>query len=150
MSKPRIFVSYRANDLPFMKTLLEWDKDQEFDFDYETALIPRVPYNGPDSKRMKAELTEKIKLGSHLLCLIGKEAGNNDWINWEVQTGSTTGRKVIAVRLNMGFKSPAALLNFGATWATAFTFPAIKEAIDQGFTTSAVMEGGPKINLDME
>jgi len=143
MAKTRVFVSFHTNDMNSMNTLLAWDKDNEFDFVFEDAL-PKVAFHGPEAKQVKSELTEKIKSGSHLLCLIGKDAGNNDWINWEVQTGSVTGRKVIAVRLGMKYKSPAALLNFGSTFATAFTFDAIKVAIDSGESTSALMPPPPE------
>jgi hypothetical protein len=143
MEKTRVFVCFRNNDLNSVNMLLDWDKNQEFDFVFETD-IPRVAFHGAEGKQVKAELTEKIKSGSHFLCVIGKDTGNNDWINWQVQTASVTGRKVIAVRLNAKNKSPAALLNFGSTFAASFTFEAIKEAIDAGESTSAVMPPLPE------
>lgn len=143
MAKTRIFVSLKNSDMDSMKTLLEWDQNQEFDFVFEND-IPRAAIHSAEGKQIKSELTEKIKSGTHLLCLIGKDTGNNDWINWEVQTASVTGRKVIAVRLNARNKSPAALLNFGSTFATSFTFDAIKEAVSIGESTSAVMPPPPE------
>jgi hypothetical protein len=131
MAKTRVFVTCKNDDLVHVETLRAWDVDGEYEFVHESAL-PRVGIHTPDGKLMKNELTDKIKACSHFLCIIGKLAGDNDWINWEVQTASVTGRKVIAVRLQMGFKSPAALLNFGATWAKGFTFDAIKTAIAVG------------------
>jgi hypothetical protein len=143
MAKTRIFVSFKNSDMDSMKTLLDWDKNEEFDFVFEND-IPRVGINNAEANQIKSELTEKIKSGTHLLCIIGKDTGNNDWINWQVQTASVTGRKVIAVRLNAKNKSPAALLNFGSTFATSFTFDAIKEAVNVGEASSAVMPPLPE------
>ncbi|HYP58150.1 MAG TPA: TIR domain-containing protein [Beijerinckia sp.] len=142
MAKTRVFVCFKNSELDSMNTLLDWDKDQEFDFVFEND-IPKVAINSAEGKQAKSELTEKIKSASHLLCLIGKDTGNNDWINWQVQTASVKGRKVIAVRLHLKNKSPASLLNFGSTFATSFTFDAIKKAIDAGESTSEVMPPPP-------
>ncbi len=143
MEKTRIFVCFKNSDMDSMNTLLDWDKNQEFDFVFEND-IPRAAFHSAEAKQIKSELTEKIKSGSHFLCIIGKDTGDNDWINWQVQTASVTGRKVIAVRLNTKNKSPAALLNFGSTFATAFTFEAIKKAVDAGESTSALMPPPPE------
>ena len=143
MEKTRIFVSFKNSNIDSMNMLLDWDKDHEFDFIFEND-IPKVPLHSAEAKQVKDALTEKIKSGTHFLCIIGKDTGNNDWINWEVQTASVTGRKVIAVRLNAKNKSPAALLNFGSTFATSFTFDAIKKAVDAGESTSALMPPPPE------
>lgn len=149
MSKPRIFVIFKNDDINYMNELLAKDANKEFDFVYE-ATIPRVGIHTADGKLVKNELTDKIKACTHLLCLIGKDTANNDWINWQVQTASVTGRKVIAARAEIHYKSPAALLNFGATWAKAFTFDAIKTAIAVGESSSlpvAAMPAG-EVNPD--
>lgn len=126
-----------------MKSLQEWDKDAEFDFVFEEAL-PRVAFHSDAGKEVKAALKDKIMSASHFLCLIGKEAGNNDWINWEAQTASVTGRKVVAARVAPNAKCPASILNFGAKHAASFTFDAVKKAIDAGEATSAVMPPRPE------
>jgi hypothetical protein len=143
MAETRVFVCFHPNDLGSMKTLLEWDANKEFDFVYEEAL-PRVAFHSDEAKQVKAELTEKIKSTTHLLCLVGKDASNNAWINWLIQTGSVTGRKVVAARLSSGAKAPASLLNFGSTTAKAFTFEAIKAAVGMAEATSALMPPLPE------
>ncbi len=149
MEKTRIFVTCKNEDLVLVDTLRAWDVDNEFEFFHEPAL-PRIGIHTADGKAHKAVLTEKIKTGTHFLCLIGKLAGDNDWINWEVQTASVTGRKVIAVRLAMGNKSPAALLNFGATWAKDFSFEAIKKAIAVGASSSMPVAALPPGVVDAD
>lgn len=139
MEKSRIFVCFKTIDRPAMQNLLDWDKDEEFDFTFEEGL-PRVAFHSEDGKRIKDELKQKIMSASHFLCIIGKESGDNDWINWQIQTASVTGRKVVAARLDGKYKAPAVLLTFGATWASSFTFEAIKKAIDAGRATSMEVE----------
>jgi len=143
MEKTRIFVSFKNSDMASMNTLLDWDKNEEFDFVFEND-IPKVAIHSAEANQVKSELTEKIKSSTHLLCIVGKDTGNNDWINWQIQTASVTGRKVIAVRLQAKNKSPASLLNFGSTFATSFTFDAIKKAVDAGEASSAVMPPPPE------
>lgn len=136
MEKPRILVIFKGEDLAHMETLQAWDQAQEFDFIYEKE-VPRIGIHTPPGKELKEELKTKIKTMTHLICIIGKNTADNDWINYQVQTASVTGRKVIAVRLDTGYKSPNALLNFGATWAKDFSFEAIRVAID-GASASAL------------
>jgi hypothetical protein len=143
MEKTRVFVCFHTNDLGSMKTLLDWDKNQEFDFVFEESL-PRAPFHSEAGNKVKAELKDKIMSASHFLCLVGKDSGNNDWINWGVQTASVTGRKVIAVRTVPNAKCPASILNFGATHAKAFTFDAVRNALDAGEATSAVLPPRPE------
>ncbi|MGO9135539.1 MAG: TIR domain-containing protein [Methylovirgula sp.] len=142
MDKPRVLVVFKAEDLPHMETLLSWDTNKEYDFVYETTL-PRTGIHTPDGKALKEELKAKIKTMTHLLCIIGKQTADNDWINFQIQQASVSGRKVIAVRLDSGFKSPNTLLNFGATWAKAFTFDAIRTAIAVGTSSSLPIAAMP-------
>jgi hypothetical protein len=142
MSKPRIYVIFKPDDMKYMDQLLAWDVNKEFDFFFEPAL-PRFGIHTPDGKQHKEVLKEKIKTMTHLLCIIGKQTADNDWINYQVQTASVTGRKVIAVRLDTGYKSPNALLNFGATWAKDFTFEAIKAAVEGAAASSLPIAAMP-------
>jgi hypothetical protein len=139
MEKPRVFVCFKNNDLAAMHMLLDWDEEKEFDFVFEETL-PKVAFHSQEGRQVKNDLETKIRSASHFLCLIGKESGDNDWINWQIQTASVTGRKVIAARLDGKYKAPAVLLTFGATWASSFTFDALKKAIDAGKPTSMEVE----------
>lgn len=103
MDKPRVLVVFKAEDLPHMETLLSWDTNKEYDFVYETTL-PRTGIHTPDGKALKEELKAKIKTMTHLLCIIGKQTADNDWINFQIQQASVSGRKVIAVRLDFGLQ----------------------------------------------
>jgi len=142
MEKPRIYVIFKGEDLPHMETIESWDVNKEYDFTYDKEL-PRFGIHTPAGKELKEELKAKIKTFTHLICIIGKNTADNDWINWQVQTASVTGRKVIAVRLNTSYKSPNALLNFGATWSKGFSFDQIKAAIEASTATSLPVAAMP-------
>jgi len=135
MERPRIFVIFKEQDMPALNALLEGNKNNEFDFDYDKSL-PRTPFHSPEAAPLKEELTERIKAATHLFCIIGKDTGNNEWINWEVQTASVKGKKVIGARLHIKNKSPAALLNFGSLTAKDCSFDALKEAVELSYTRS--------------
>ncbi len=81
---------------------------------------------------LKEELKAKIKAGTHLLCIVGRDTADNNWINWEIQTASVTGKKVLAVKLDKNCKAPASALNFGAAWADKFDFEIIKTLVYLG------------------
>lgn len=147
MDKPRVYVIFKGEDLSHMETLQSWDVNQEFEFVFDREL-PRFGIHTPAGKELKEELKAKIKTMTHLICIIGKNTADNDWINYQVQQASVTGRKVIAVRLNTGYKSPNALLNFGATWAKDFTFDAIKIAVEGAAATSLPIAAMPAGHAD--
>jgi len=150
MDKARVFVSFKPADQKYMDMLLEWNTGDYFELAYETARF-RVPFHSPEGAVLKEELKAKIKSGTHLLVIVGKDTGNNDWINWEIQTASVTGKCVVAVKLDKNCKAPAAALNFGAAWADTFAFEPIRHIIDmrvggpdeivQGAVMGGMMEG---------
>lgn len=72
----------------------------------------------------------KIQASSNLLCIVGEKSWESPWINWEIQTAIDLKKKLIGVKIEKANKSPAALLNTGATWALSFNFDAIKKAIE--------------------
>ena len=130
MAKKRIFISYDYdNDAYYKNLLLAWDKNNEFDFElYDGSL--KVGINSSDAAYIKSKIRPLIEKSSHVLCIVGKEAGTSDWINWEVQTGVDKNKKLIGVKLEKSYTSPPALLNNAAEWALSFTFDAIKKAVE--------------------
>jgi len=130
MAKSRIFISYKSVDIEAVNTLLAWDKDNEFEFACDNG-VPGVALHSDAGKDIKLLLTEKIRQGTHLLCVVGKDTGNNDWVNWEVQQAGVTGKRLVGVRLGVKNKAPANLLIYGGVWAKQFTFDALRKAIDE-------------------
>jgi hypothetical protein len=79
---------------------------------------------------VKSVIKPLIEKATHLLCIVGKEGGTNKWIEWEVATAVAAKKKLIGVKLDKSNVSPPSLKNNSASWAMAFTFDAIKKAID--------------------
>ncbi len=132
----RIFLSFKPADLERVNELLAWEEAKHFEYEYEKSGIPKVAFHSAQGQMLKDELKARIKACTHLLCIVGKDTANNDWVNWEIQTASVTGKRVIAVKLDKNCKAPASALNFGAAWADTFTYEAIRKIIELGL-------GGP-------
>src|SRR5829696_3738019 len=130
MAKPRIFISFDYdNDRDYKNALLMWDANKEFDFEFYDGSL-REAINSMNALYIKRQIKPLIEKATHVLCIVGRYAGNNDWINWEVQTGADAGKTLIGVKLDRTNVSPPALLNNGASWAMSFTFDAIKKAVN--------------------
>ena len=79
---------------------------------------------------IKSLIKPKIQGASHFLCIVGKECSKSAWIDWEIKTAVDSKKKLIGVKVEKAFTTPAALLNQGATWALSFNFDAIKKALE--------------------
>jgi hypothetical protein len=127
----RVFISFDYdNDRHYKNLLLAWNANKDFDFELYDASL-KVAINSEDAKYIKTLIKPKIVAAGYLLCIVGKEAGTNDWIRWETQTAVDAGKKLIGVKLEKSNTSPPELLNNNATWAMSFTFDAIKKAVEQ-------------------
>ncbi len=130
MAKKTVFISYDYdNDAYYKNLLLAWDANKQFDFElYDGSL--KTSINSTNAAYIKSKIKPLIKKSTHLLCLIGKEGGTNEWINWEVQTAVDELKKLVAVKIDRSYASPPAIYNNGASWANSYTFDAIKKALD--------------------
>ena len=127
----RVFISFDYdNDRNYKNMLLAWNANKVFEFELHDASL-KVAINSEDAKYIKAQIKPKIIAADYLLCIVGKEAGTNDWIRWETQTAVTAGKRLIGVKIEKFNVSPPELLSNNATWAMSFTFDAIKKAVDQ-------------------
>ena len=130
MASKRIFVSFDYdNDRHYKNLLLAWDKNKEFDFEFYDGSL-RDSIDSTNATYIKSKIKPLIDKATHLLCIVGQECANNNWIKWEVQTAVDLKKKLIAVKVEKACTSPAVLLNNGAKWALSFNFDAIKAAIE--------------------
>ena len=44
-----------------------------------------------------------------MLCLVGKNTGSSDWVNWEIETAYQLNKKIVAVKINRSYDTPIAL-----------------------------------------
>jgi len=126
-----IFISYDYDEDKHYKNLLvAWDKNNEFDFRfYDGSVTTRV--NSTDADYIKSRIKPKIAAASCLLCIVGKHTSRSGWVDWELMTAASLGKKLIGVKTEKANTSPHRLLNTGAKWAMSFTFAAIKKAVDE-------------------
>jgi hypothetical protein len=130
MARKRIFISFDYdNDLHYKNLLLAWDANKEFDFElYDGSLTEAI--NSNNASYIKSRIRPLIEKSTHVLCLVGRYTATNQWIQWEVQTGIANYKRIIAVKIDSNYTSPAFLMNVGASWAHSFSFLAIKSAVE--------------------
>jgi hypothetical protein len=130
MATKATFISFDYdNDLNYKNLLLAWDKNKEFDFRlYDGSLKDAI--NSFNAAYIKTVIKPRIAASTNLLCIVGKDSSKSDWIDWEIRTAVDLKKRLIGVKIEKAYTSPAALLSNGATWALSFNFDAIKKAVE--------------------
>ena len=130
MAKRRVFISFDYDlDKHYKNLLLAWDKNKLVDFSFYDGSVT-VPVNSTEAAPIRRVISARIGACPRFLCIVGEETHNSNWVAWEIDKAVELNRRIIAVKISRFNTSPANLLNVGATWALAFTFAAIKAAID--------------------
>ena len=130
MANKKIFISFDyENDRHYKNLLVAWDKNDLFDFKFYDESVT-VAVNSDDAAYIRSKIKERILAAGYLLCIVGSDAHNSGWIEWEIKTAKSLGLSLIGVKIENSNTSPSALLNSGAAWAKSFTFDSIKSAID--------------------
>jgi len=97
MKKYKVFISHSwkyVNDLNKLRNLLE----QRGYFNVEfTEVPPDCKINSSNAYYIKKRLKEKIKSSDVVLGIAGMYASYSDWMNWELSTAISEGKKVIGV-----------------------------------------------------
>src|SRR5689334_10962078 len=108
--KKVVFVSFDYdNDRNYKNLLLAWDKNQEFDFElYDGSLKDAI--DSTNASYIKSKIRPLIENATHLLCIVGEKCSTNKWIEWEVQTAVDKKKKLIGVKIEKSYTSPAVLL----------------------------------------
>lgn len=130
MAKKKVFVSLDYdNDATYRNMMRAWDANPNFDFEFsETS--PKVAIDSTDAAAIKRSLSRMIGDATHLLCIVGKQTSNSNWVCWEIDKAKELKKKLVGIKLDAGNTSPAPLLNAGAAWAMSFTRDAILEALN--------------------
>lgn len=132
MAKKSVFISFDYdNDAHYKNLLLAWNKNEDFDFGFYDGSL-RESINSTNATYIKSQIRPKILAATRLLCIVGKETGTSDWIDWEIEVAVANNKKLIGVKIEKSNSSPTRLLgNLGTKWALSFNFDAIKKAIDE-------------------
>lgn len=130
MATKTIFISFDYdNDRRYKNLLVAWDTNKVFDFRFYDGSVT-APVNSTNATYIRSQIKPKIQTASHLLCIVGRYSARSEWIRWEIETAVALRKKLIGVKLDRSFTSPAALLNNNAKWAMSFTFDSIRTAVN--------------------
>ena len=131
MAKRKVFISFDyENDRHYKNLLVAWDKNKHFDFGFHDGSVT-VPVDSENAGPIRRVISGRIATCPRFLCIVGEQTHKSDWVAWEIDKAIELKRVLIAVKTDRSNKSPANLLNAGATWALSFTFDAIKKALDE-------------------
>ena len=83
-----------------------------------------------DAEAIKSVLAQKIGAATHLLAIIGKYTYSG-WVGWEINKAKELNKKLVAVKIDREYTTPAALFGSGATLAMSFTRDAVLEALKE-------------------
>lgn len=140
MFKNLVFVSFDyENDRHYKRLLEAWNANPRFQFVFQDASSDEI--NSFNVGVVKAALTTKIRNATHTLIVIGRYAnsphrlansiGYTNWINFEIAKSKENGNKLVAVKIDRSYESPAQLVGAKASWAMAFTQDAVIRALSE-------------------
>ncbi len=128
----KIFVSYRADDEGTLhkNLLVAWSRNDRFFPEikfHDTSIGTSI--NSVNANYIKSVIKDRIKESDIVLCLVGKNTGNSDWVNWEIETAYQLNKKIVAVKIERYYDTPSALFGKGASWALDFSKNSILRAL---------------------
>lgn len=131
MAKKKVFVSYDYdNDRNYKNMLLAWDANKKFDFSIYDHSVD-VSVNSTNAAAIKRVISARISQSTYFLCIVGKKTHKSGWVAWEIDKAVELKKKIVAVKIDSTYTSPAGLLGIGASWAMSFTYDSISSAIDK-------------------
>ena len=138
----KIFISYDYdNDKHFKNLLKAWDKNKDFDFDFND-ISADISIESEDAAVIKRAISAKINQSDVFLCLIGEKTKSCFWVKWEIKKAHELGENVVAVKIDKSFESPEEIKNIKAKWAMDFNFKSINNAINSCDETSLLISKG--------
>lgn len=130
MAKKRVFVSSDwEKDIKYQHLLSAWNANPDFEFTCEDH-SNWPPVNSEDESRIKAGISRRMSGASYLLVIVGKETSKSKYVTWEIEKAKELKLKLVGVKIDKEYTSPAALFNSGASWAMSFTQDAIIKALN--------------------
>lgn len=126
--RKKIFVSYDYdNDRRYRFLLSAWDANKAFAFTFDDHSTPLI--NSTSAGQIKSAISQKLNDADYLLVIVGRHTHRSKWVAWEIEKAKELGLKLIAVKIESTFTSPAGLLGARATWARSFTAEGVARAV---------------------
>lgn len=99
MKSKNVFISHRGKDdehIANLKNLLE-----KKGFQLKNSSIDSTKPNEATNKEyIKSILRPRIEWAGTLICLIGKDTANSEYVNWEIEKAAKEGKNIVGVYLH--------------------------------------------------
>ena len=133
MATRKIFISFEYGDVNYKNMLIAWSKNPDFADFYINDQSVTEPVDSDRAAPIKRVISMRIAESTGLLCIVGKNTAGSGWVKWEINKAIEFRKHLIAVKLAKDYSTPSPLFNAGASWALSFTFPSIRDAIDEAY-----------------
>ena len=128
-----VFISYNYdNDRHYKNLLVAWSTNASFDLEFYDSSVD-VSVDSLSAGPIRRVISKRINKSDILLCIVGQETHNSDWVTWEIEKAGELDKKFVAVKLERGHTTPSALYGKGAEWANSFNFKSIKKALERAY-----------------
>mgnify|MGYP001281131729 CR=1 FL=1 len=118
MATKKIFISFDYdNDKHYKNLLLAWSANQTIADFYINDKSVTEPVDSDKAGPIKGVIAVKIGNATGLLCIVGRLTTTSGWVTWEINKAVELKKNIIAVKVDKGCPTPAALYGVGATWA---------------------------------
>ena len=111
-----VFLSFVAEDLDRVNLFRGQARNKNSSLSFDDYSV-RVPYTSTNADYIRSQIRAKIRQASVLICLIGKTTHTSPWVQWEINTAATEGKRLLGVRLHsgaLGEATPASMVNHRA------------------------------------
>ncbi len=108
----RVFLSFRHVDLDEVNLFRGQAKDENQELDFIDFSL-KVPFDSENAEYIRSGIRERIRNSSVTVVLIGEDAHESVWVDWEIRESVRLEKGVVAVNLREGVKTPAALKENG-------------------------------------
>lgn len=93
-SKPRVFISFHAEDESQVNLLRNQARDPRFDIEFTDYSVKE-----PFDEKWKTQCTERIKQSTVVVVMIGPETYSREAVLWEINKAYELGKPVLGVRI---------------------------------------------------
>ncbi|WP_440956892.1 TIR domain-containing protein [Methanosarcina sp. Mfa9] len=138
MGKKRVFVSFQYEEDKHYKLLLQaWNANPNFDFGFSDQSVT-TPINSERAPTIKTGITKKMNEATYCLVIVGEHTHESEWVNWEIDNAHKLGLKIVAVKIDKSYESPASLYGKNVTWAMSYSQDSIIRALNEASQKNVV------------
>ncbi|MFW6196248.1 MAG: TIR domain-containing protein [Thermoplasmatota archaeon] len=96
--RKRAFLSFRSEDLDKVNLFRGQARNSTSNLDFIDYSL-KTPFDSEDADYIRQGIRSRIKNSSVTIVLIGENAHQSEWVNWEVRESINQGNDVIGVKI---------------------------------------------------